>query len=575
MTHTDHEQLHKTSATEFDTFLTCPRKWWFSFVIKMPRETTDSLDFGIALHGVAERWLQADDLGRGPALYPDGWNKGLSMFETDLIKRLISKAVDEGVLCRRPGRQVEKWIEIPLLDGTKIKLVGKIDVTDDEGIDDHKSMKNRTHAETPESLLKSTQMLIYGAHWLMSHDGATRVKLRHNQFSKGEKNKSESGPSVKAVETYASEEHVGKFWFGTVEPTAREMLSLRETGKQMNEWADVEGPRVKGACKKYGECPYVSVCGKVESAEVLHARLSRLTAPPQPQPVGTAPVSIFKKKPAPTPAPAAPAASTPAPEQPKVAVATTSIAEPSTRAPWAFDKCPQCNGTGVKNGQPCKACKLVQTQKGLVSSSDFDIAVADGSLLWKHKKTGAAGSMVIGAAVTAKAPSAPAPEPAKMAVTPSEDPLPVEEPAAPAVEAQVPAPEARKPGRKPKAQAVAESAAPAPDALQQRPSNGFLLLIGSPVVRNGDGVTSATVIQLDLVFAELTAKLAEVSKKASFYEIDSFQRKDMVAKHAAEWAKTVSPGALVVAIGTTPDFRAFVEAIRPAAMIVAQGLSAA
>ena len=87
-----------TSASQLETTQLCARKWWLNNVAKLPKiERADSLVFGEALHGCAERYL----LGEEP--FNDGWSDGLTPQDAVLIRLLISKAIEAGYLERRPG----------------------------------------------------------------------------------------------------------------------------------------------------------------------------------------------------------------------------------------------------------------------------------------------------------------------------------------------------------------------------------------------------------------------------------------------------------------------------------------
>ncbi len=74
------------SASQVESFDMCKRKWWLNKVRKLPEATSTSQIFGTVLHGVIERYLMADDLGRDRKtgnpieLYPEGWQIAVNRF---------------------------------------------------------------------------------------------------------------------------------------------------------------------------------------------------------------------------------------------------------------------------------------------------------------------------------------------------------------------------------------------------------------------------------------------------------------------------------------------------------------
>ena len=105
------------SASQYGTASDCIRKWGMARVLGLPETPkplgSDGRTFGNILHPVAERYLEADDLGYDKngdpvELYPDGWWIAESRFkkDTDIVrwispgqqahlKKLIEKAIEE------------------------------------------------------------------------------------------------------------------------------------------------------------------------------------------------------------------------------------------------------------------------------------------------------------------------------------------------------------------------------------------------------------------------------------------------------------------------------------------------
>ena len=146
-----------TSATQYDTFELCPRKWFFLKVLRLPEMKKFATTFGTVLHQVAERYFLADDYGRDPEtgelvdLYPPGWLVALGFdgkpegeikpHEGEVIKDMVARAIEQGYWKREPGREVEKKFRKHILDG-KVVICGMVDVWYPGRILDHKTTKN-------------------------------------------------------------------------------------------------------------------------------------------------------------------------------------------------------------------------------------------------------------------------------------------------------------------------------------------------------------------------------------------------------------------------------------------------
>jgi len=274
------------SATQWSAFRACPRKWWFNWVRKMPEPPKDYFEFGSVLHEVCERYLLQDDQGNGPGLYPDGWDKTISVQESRLIQKLVAKAIDEGILQREPGRQIEVQMDRQIDD--EISFTGKIDVyVPGQGITDHKTTKSPRYIKSPQALESEEQMLCYGRKWVDEHPEADRLRLRHNVFLKDPSN-----PEVRRVEAWAPVSAVERNWDRMVED-ARAALEIKKAEHDDDDWRDVEGPRQKGACQAYGGCPYLHICSQIQSPadyREMHLQLYGVSEgrAPTPQPTGLA-----------------------------------------------------------------------------------------------------------------------------------------------------------------------------------------------------------------------------------------------------------------------------------------------
>jgi len=146
----------KTSSTGIETFIACPRKFVFSKVMRLPQPENAAFAFGNVLHHVIETYMKADDLGRdgnGNAVHlflpnwdrvPDRFKKGkfsdpLPENQKRVIQTLINTAIEEGMMERIQGRQVELEFNEPIGDAV---LNGYIDIRHPRGIIDHKTTKS-------------------------------------------------------------------------------------------------------------------------------------------------------------------------------------------------------------------------------------------------------------------------------------------------------------------------------------------------------------------------------------------------------------------------------------------------
>lgn len=297
------------SASQYDTFKSCKRKWWLDRVRKLDQPTTGSQVFGTVLHQVIERYLMADDLGRDLAgnpveLYPPNWHiaKGrfegesdgeIGLGEQDLVKRLVAKAIEEGVIERLPGRSIEgnfrrTVVKLACLScegsgdsdgkdcpvckgdgkGDHIAILGYIDVAFRDAIQDHKSTKSIKYAKSANKLKENPQMLLY-AHELIARAQERgepipqTIELRHNVFAKTEQRVRKTICTVTAQE-------VENHWHRFTED-AKEMSAIR---KRTEVWHEIADPiNMAESCNDYGGCPFRSICSGHETEEQYDTRM--------------------------------------------------------------------------------------------------------------------------------------------------------------------------------------------------------------------------------------------------------------------------------------------------------------
>lgn len=522
--------------------------------------------------------LAGQPCGEPVDLYPDGWEttverdgsrgKSVTPTEARLIKRLVAEAIELGILQRGDDTTVERKVYLPVIDG--VNLVGYIDVHRDANevrplpiIEDHKSygkssarFLKRSNSDSPNFLGADQQIRTYA--WAISeldeHDG--HVVVQHNQFPKFP---GQPVTSVSAVLTPRDIQEHGEY----LRDVAGEMVRVSKIKK----WDDVPGPRDTGKCARwYGhECPHAKICGRVESPEQHKVRVSRLLEShgdgpgldlplQKPRPRGKAnsggnTLSIFdeakKKKAAKAKRrskagaakaeAAVPAADVNGGEAPAEQGAAVGGAPWANAGQYGGKACAACKGRGLTSkGLACPICDNSAKKAGRMTSMAYVLVLDDDDLgvaVAREEEVGAltaAGMELEWIEADAPVAAVPAPEksskPARKkraakAKTPAPAEKPEEKPEEPAEEPPVPstATRAAKKGAK--------------SGKAGRPSVGLTILVGAVAVRGSllsrDTITSAAVL------ARFGAELAEDMGAESYYDLDSFKRRDRLAEKAA------------------------------------------
>ena len=274
---------------------TCERKWFLDKVLKVPQPPFAATTLGTILHSIVERYLLADDNGRDVLtgepvdLYPEGWDKELKyQSDKDLIKALITHAIEEGHLKRRAGRKVEEAMS----DGIKhwsgfgeqiwevstetthltepIYLTGFLDHRYGNVIEDWKTSSDpakwglNTDPKSTKYLGYDIKMLMYAA-WLHYFDPQESYVLRHVYF---DKKSTPEEPRVVPVEVEVSVEHVEKFtkWMNDA---THYLYNLKDENSRATLTKMHKGEL---ACKKYGGCAYQKICNRQLTIE-QHTKL--------------------------------------------------------------------------------------------------------------------------------------------------------------------------------------------------------------------------------------------------------------------------------------------------------------
>jgi hypothetical protein len=146
------------SSSQIENFELCARKWWFKSVHRLPEPQKEGQIVGTVAHAVIERYLAADDLGRDKSgaqveLYPTGWDSELTALQADTIKRLVKAGLENGMLERVAGRELEApFARVVVPD--QIAIQGYIDVLSPLFVQDHKTTKARRYVKKKDDLRK-------------------------------------------------------------------------------------------------------------------------------------------------------------------------------------------------------------------------------------------------------------------------------------------------------------------------------------------------------------------------------------------------------------------------------------
>ena len=543
--------MRHLSASQMDMFQTCPKKWWYQYVQKLPVPATKAKDFGTAVHALAEAYLKADINDRDPVsglpadLYPQGWDAGLSPDEVTHAVTLVNTAINKGILTRYPLRKIEDKFSF---ETSLSKIVGTVDVLTPSKIIDHKTTANFRYAKKASELPTNIQMMLYAAKHLRYFpaewgERPETLTLRHNVFSKEVCD--DPMKCLRAVETEVTAEQVAEFWNNVITPLIYEM----EKSGDCETCPD--GPREKGACQKYKGCPFIPVCtGQMGTEQYRRHFQSLYGIQPKEAPISGSfsqtqqkeeSMGLFNKTTAPpVNAPAPPSATEPPVPGP---------------APWAGRSCVACKGTGWNTrGNPCTACDSAARMKGAPCSDDFDWSSGQFVLLDPEKARGPA------APVQAPAP-APAPPP-KVEI--QEDAI--VEPPAPA---PAPAPEPAKRGRpvgttkekivEKAVQAVVQSLPVPPTQKGLR----IMCLSGVPCAMSPNA--SANVVPLEAFIekfgCDIVKRLGGKGEDwTEYYGAPAFDRRDMLCKMAIKALETES-NFILVRLHGSPDIDALASAL--------------
>lgn len=625
------------SATQIETANICQRKWYLERVAKLPVErNTKSTVFGTVLHAVIERYLKADDLGRDENgnvvdLYPENWHIAYNRFdpetidgeidlnEQNTVKALIERAIKEGIISRQHNRQVEREfsLDFDLDDEGKefVRVNGFMDLCYPTRVEDHKTTKSRRWAKTAEGLRDNIQMNLYGVERLLSDPKLDSVTLRHNTFVTDPHD-----TFVRFVEVTVSREEIQETFQKTLD-LMRRMAVIKKTAKK---WSDIDDPpNMKSACRAYGGCPFMSICGGREDEEGYRKRvknykqrlpvveskpiefertvtmtqnstgLSRLfanrmsskeqgnaqttTTPPSGK-------SSLSFSPQPVPVAEKPAAE----PRPSSKPALGDNVPP----PWANETCKACAGCGFNTvGNPCRMC-VVSTEKLGSEEADPRLpdkyvwdAGGDGTMIWANRLNddfrgrvrvaGFVGGAEVGKPTSKVAEtSEPAKEPEKPE-EPEEITQPVEVDAEKIsiqeirdVKKETAETSGPRKGRVGRPRKNVEGASKAAQPEGESAATGGVTVIWGAMVR---GMETR---QIQSVFDQYAPMVAESMGSESYWQCDVFRRKDAWREASVQLVKELQGQTIEVSnVSRGTDLMALAEAIAARADVLIQSVA--
>ena len=639
------------SASQLDTFASCPRKWWFQKVLKLPETPKGYFTFGTILHECLERYELSTEQGRVPEnprecfrgqkpgavadLFPEGWEEieergrkvRVTPNEAQLIKKLVTEAIEKGVVTRDPKDEIEREILEDVIPG--VKIIGYIDRyrpgLNPPEVHDHKTFSQGSvrflkqpgptdeggnlipimapfkadDGTSPNSIGHNQQVLTYAAMASIADGYEGPMKVRHNQFPKFSDRR-----GVRTVEALVSATRIAEHW-EEIQATAERMVRV---GK-IKRWEDTPPPESKDACRAYGGCPFADICGMRTTPDNYRVKVERaiekLDANERPNlplvQTGAAArrrrakdrdgtmTSIFdrakKQKAARGQTKAKAKGSAPKGINGGAAKKESAPEEtaPVVGAPWAKSTCPACKGSGFNSkGAACAICDKTAAKRGAPTSEMYAIEHTDAGpvavgidedalealgapLMWSQAE-GASGAPEPQEEPEAEEPQEePQEEPEEAeAEESSEEPEAQEEaeeaPEQPEEAEAEEAPAKEKPKRQKKSKGGARSGA-------GRPRAGVIILRSSTMLVG----PSRPVVLGQSLLEEVGAEMAEDMGARSFWELDTWKRRDRLRQAGETIAERLSRSILVLPRIADPDMDALVAGILPHAEMVVEG----
>lgn len=302
------------SASQIDAYRTCPRRWWFRSIRKLPSPTTPALVFGDRFSKAVEARLKGQPV---PLFDP----------LADAVIARFLEAAESFYPAPNPSIYAERKVEFALTEQTR--MVGYLDVLDLSGdeirIRDHKTRADKRYALSTDKLRSDLQLGIYAHAIFLEHPEAAELSVGHINYVKPPKEyandlkwiEHEWEPSVFLRHTPLDRAAVAVTMAGVLEDAAA-MTTLADP---LLETTSVPLDTTGRACFAYNQpCPYAGICPKVT--------LMLKTTPPAPSPQRS-PAGPPAPGPRPAGPPAPPRVGPPTPNRPAGPPAPPRVGPPA------------------------------------------------------------------------------------------------------------------------------------------------------------------------------------------------------------------------------------------------------
>lgn len=243
--------LVKTSATQVSEYRACARKWWWSYVIKLPRTQNASAELGTEVHEILEHYESTGDFTGRAEILP-----------------YVKPALELLPPPKTPGVMLEQRFEIPTYLGGPL-WVGYIDLMwhsppGHVTVIDHKTRSDFRYTLTSEQLQTDLQLSSYARAAAIEWPEADTFLVAHNYILTPRPHaKEQKKPRAKLISATLNRAQVDSLWESSLE-SVREMNKLYQLGVK----TPIEQiPYNANECPKYGGCDFRKHCGFVEPAD--------------------------------------------------------------------------------------------------------------------------------------------------------------------------------------------------------------------------------------------------------------------------------------------------------------------
>lgn len=184
------EEILKLSRQQIDDYYTCPKKFYFAHIIKIPLSENQYFMYGSAIHNALDRYFSQKLRGESPTLIEMIEDYNQSFKNVGFITReQEEKRHKQGIATlTRFFDQDQKNPTIPYkveesfeFFENNVKIRGRYDLITKEGeeieIKDFKTSEVKTQKDADLRIKKSTQMLLYALAWYEKYNQIPKTTL--------------------------------------------------------------------------------------------------------------------------------------------------------------------------------------------------------------------------------------------------------------------------------------------------------------------------------------------------------------------------------------------------------------